>query len=81
MMLICLLFYNLDKKKHAAIVEGLKQTSVNTNEIEDEKGSLDMLENVVESHETTVETTETPNAEVTGEPAEISSAEKDGENE
>ena len=44
LMLICLIFYNLDKKKHAAIVEQLKATAVNANEIESEKGSLNMLD-------------------------------------
>lgn len=34
LMLICLCFYTLDKKKHAEIIEELKARSVNSNEIE-----------------------------------------------
>lgn len=47
LMLICLLFYTLDKKKHAKIVEQLKATAVNAQEIAEEEGSLNMLENVI----------------------------------
>ena len=47
LMLICLLFYNLNKKKHAEIVEQLKATAVNAEEIKQEEGSLNMLEDVV----------------------------------
>ena len=46
-MLICLLFYDLNKKKHAEIVEQLKATAVNAEEIKQEEGSLNMLEDVV----------------------------------
>ncbi len=51
LMLICLFFYNLDKKKHAQIVEQLKANAVNAQEIAEEEGSLDILENVVETDE------------------------------
>lgn len=60
LMLICLLFYDLNKKKHAKIIEELKENSVNTEEIEREKGSLvitdleqinETIEQVVASHE------------------------------
>ncbi|MDE6372099.1 MAG: hypothetical protein K2L61_00995, partial [Clostridia bacterium] len=47
LMLICLLFYNLDKKKHAEIVAQLKATAVNAEEIEQEEGDLNILEDVV----------------------------------
>ncbi len=49
-MLICLLFYNLDKKKHAEIVQKLKESAVNADEIESEQGKLNMLENVIGSN-------------------------------
>ena len=48
LMLICLLFYDLNKKKHAEIVAQLKATAVNADEIAQEQGSLNMLENVVD---------------------------------
>ena len=47
LMLICLLFYNLDKKKHAEIVTQLKATAVNAEEIQQEEGDLNILEDVV----------------------------------
>ncbi|MDE6276152.1 MAG: MFS transporter [Clostridia bacterium] len=47
LMLICLLFYDLNKKKHAEIVEQLKATAINAEEIANEQGSLNMLEDVV----------------------------------
>ena len=47
LMLICFLFYNYNKKKHAEVVAQLKATSVNSEEIANEQGSLNMLENVV----------------------------------
>ncbi len=50
LMLICLLFYNLDKKKHAEIVQKLKESAVNADEIESEQGKLNMLENVIGSN-------------------------------
>lgn len=34
LMLVCLCFYTLDKKKHAAIVAELRANSVNSNEID-----------------------------------------------
>ena len=34
LMLVCLCFYSLDKKKHAKIIEELRQNSVNSEEIE-----------------------------------------------
>lgn len=40
LMLICLFFYDLSKKKHAKIIEEIKEKSVNTEEIESEKGDL-----------------------------------------
>lgn len=49
LMLICLLFYTLDKKKHAKIVEQLKATAVNAQEIAEEEGSLNMLDNVIDN--------------------------------
>ena len=48
LMLICLLFYNLNKKKHAEVVAQLKANAVNAEEIAQEQGSLNMLENVVD---------------------------------
>ena len=44
LMLICLLFYNLSKKKHAEIVEQIKATAVNAEEIKQEEGSLHFLQ-------------------------------------
>lgn len=49
LMLICLLFYNLDKKKHAEVIAKLKATAVNANDIAKDEGSLNLLENVVDS--------------------------------
>lgn len=43
LMLICLLFYSLDKKKHAQIIEELKQESVNTEEIVSEQGTVSII--------------------------------------
>lgn len=43
LMLIALCFYTLSKKKHAEIVEALKAQSVNTEDIEREKGDLTFL--------------------------------------
>ena len=40
LMLICLCFYTLDKKKHAEIIEELKARSINSDEIE--KSAEDM---------------------------------------
>ena len=48
LMLICLLFYNYNKKKHAEVIAQLKATSVNSEEIANEQGSLNMLEDVVD---------------------------------
>lgn len=47
LMLICLLFYNLNKKKHAEIVAQLKATAVNAEEIKQEEGALNILQDVV----------------------------------
>lgn len=44
LMLICLFFYDLSKKKHAKIIEEIKEKSVNTEEIESEKGDLILTE-------------------------------------
>lgn len=44
LMLICLFFYDLSKKKHAKIIEEIKENSVNTDEIESEKGDLVLTE-------------------------------------
>lgn len=49
LMLICLLFYNLDKKKHSQIVEELKKTAVNTDEIETDKGTFTLIDNDIEN--------------------------------
>lgn len=46
LMLICLLFYNLDKKKHAEVVAQLKANAVNAEDIAQDEGSLNLLENV-----------------------------------
>lgn len=46
LMLISLCFYTLSKKKHAEAVAELKARSVNTENIESEKGELNLLENV-----------------------------------
>ena len=46
LMLIALCFYTLSKKKHAEAVAELKARSVNTENIESEKGELNLLENV-----------------------------------
>lgn len=43
LMLICLLFYDLNKKKHAEIIRQLKETAVNANEIASEEGTLNIL--------------------------------------
>lgn len=48
LMLICLLFYNYDKKKHADVMAQLKENAVNSEEIANEQGSLNMLEDVVD---------------------------------
>lgn len=37
-MLICMFFYDLDKKKHAKIVEELKANSINRQEVLSEEG-------------------------------------------
>lgn len=50
LMLICLFFYNLDKKKHAQIVEQLKEISINKDDIESEVGNLSLLENVIDKN-------------------------------
>ena len=49
LMLIALCFYTLSKKKHAEAVAELKARSVNTENIESEKGELNLLENVTGS--------------------------------
>ena len=46
LMLIALCFYTLSKKKHAAAVAELKARSVNAENIESEKGELNLLENI-----------------------------------
>ncbi|MDE7336491.1 MAG: MFS transporter, partial [Clostridia bacterium] len=51
LMLICLIFYDLDKKKHAEIVEQLKSTAVNIEEMAKEEGSLNFLEDVTDTKE------------------------------
>lgn len=51
LMLICLLFYNLSKKKHAAIVEELKSTAVNADEIMSEEGSLKFMQEETDFNE------------------------------
>lgn len=43
LMLICLLFYDLNKKKHAEIVKALQENAINAKEIVDEAGSLNLL--------------------------------------
>lgn len=51
LMLICLVFYNLDKKKHAEIVEQLKALAVNAEEIAQEEGTLHILGGATENQE------------------------------
>lgn len=81
LMLICLIFYNLDKKKHAKIVEELKEKAVNADEIESEKGSLNMLENVVgEIDENGKEESEESGAEENSNNAPDNDGESDGGN-
>lgn len=43
LMLICLFFYDLTKKKHAMIVEAIKATAVNADEISEGEGSLKFI--------------------------------------
>lgn len=42
LMLICLSFYSLDKKKHAEIIAELKANSVNSDEIENSASGCDL---------------------------------------
>ena len=51
LMLICLIFYNYDKKKHAEVVAQLKASSVNTDEIAQEEGTLHILGNATDNEE------------------------------
>ncbi|MDE7079177.1 MAG: MFS transporter [Clostridia bacterium] len=51
LMLICLIFYDLDKRKHAAIVEQLKATAVNADEIAREEGKLHILGDFTDTEE------------------------------
>ena len=46
LMIIALMFYTLSKKKHAEVVQQLKQDSVNTEEIASAEGELNIMENV-----------------------------------
>lgn len=50
LMFICLIFYDLSKKKHAEVVEQLKANAVNADDISKEEGSLNLLENVLGSN-------------------------------
>lgn len=49
LMLLCLCFYTLNKNKHAQIINELKANSINTDEIESEKGNLILSEINIES--------------------------------
>jgi Na+/melibiose symporter-like transporter len=51
LMLICLIFYDLDKRKHAEIVKQLKASAVNADEIAQEEGTLHILEKVTDTEE------------------------------
>ena len=51
LMLICLIFYDLDKRKHAEIVKQLKASAVNAEEIAQEEGTLHILEKVTDTEE------------------------------
>ena len=66
LMLMCLLFYNLDKKKHAQIVAKLKSSAVNADEIAEEEGTLVIIgsenaDNQIAEDEVTVEETSNDN--------------------
>ena len=76
LMIIALLFYTLSKKKHAEIVEQLKQDSVNTQEITSAAGELNLMENVLSGGEETHEGEEQPAGE---EPAESGESPQEGE--
>ena len=69
LMLICLIFYPLSKKKHAQIVEELKAKSVNTEEIESEQGEgiLMHVEEEIADAEANIEAEITENNENTSE--------------
>lgn len=51
LMLICLIFYNFDKKKHAEVVAQLKATAVNADEIAQEEGNLHILGEATDNEE------------------------------
>lgn len=74
LMLVALCFYTLSKKKHTEAVEELKARSVNTENIESEKGELNLWENVAGSTAAALPGTE-ENAET------VCSNERDEENE
>lgn len=46
LMLICLMFYNLDKKKHARILAEIQQDAVNADTILSEESSVSFLDNL-----------------------------------
>lgn len=74
LMLICLIFYPLSKKKHAQVVEELKAKSVNTEEIESEQGEgiLMHVEEEIAEAETNIEAEITENNENASEEKEAS---------
>ncbi len=87
LMLICLLFYSLDKKKHAQIIEELKQESVNTEEIVSEQGTVSIIGSASDTDADTgntdggqIDIGDVSNAEQAPlEPAEESLDERDGD--
>lgn len=62
LMLICLCFYTLSKKKHAEILEELRATSINTEDIDNSAGEEEDLSSLLVGNES--ESTDNCNTEI-----------------